>query len=133
MTDPTTTPPVPAKPARIDQWVWAVRLVKTRSAASDACKAGHIKLNGKPVKPSQQVKAGDQVRVWVHHREHHVEVVHPILKRVGAPVARTCYIDHTPPPPPREVFASLPQRDRGSGRPTKKQRRETDRLLGRRG
>ncbi|MCQ9342314.1 RNA-binding S4 domain-containing protein [Corynebacterium kozikiae] len=117
-------------PVRIDAWVWAVRLMKTRSAASDACKAGHVKLNGEPVKPSQQVVPGDRVRVWVDHREYVVEVVHTIRKRVGAVIARTCYVDHSPPPPPKEILLSMPRRDRGAGRPTKKERRELDKLQG---
>lgn len=120
------------KPVRIDAWVWAVRLVKTRSAAGEACKAGHVKLNGMAVKPSQQVVPGDRVRVWVDHREHEVEVVSTIRKRVGAPIARTCYVDHSPPPPPKEIIASIPRRDRGAGRPTKRERRDIDRLMGRR-
>ena len=104
--------------------------MKTRSAASDACKAGHVKLNGEPVKPSQQVVPGDRVRVWVDHREYVVEVVHTIRKRVGAAIARTCYVDHSPPPPPKEILLSMPRRDRGAGRPTKKERRELDKLQG---
>lgn len=118
------------KPVRIDAWVWAVRLYKTRSDAATACRAGHVKLNGHAVKPAQQVVPGDRVRVWVNHREYNVEVLRTIAKRVGAPIARTCYIDHTPPPPPMEVFASVPRRDRGAGRPTKKERREMDRFRG---
>ncbi|MBN9643630.1 RNA-binding S4 domain-containing protein [Corynebacterium mendelii] len=127
-----TTVPTTGQAVRIDAWVWAVRLIKTRSAAAEACKAGHVKLNGQAVKPSQQVVAGDRVRVWVNHREHHVEVTQTIRKRVGAAVARQCYIDHSPPPPPKEVLASVPVRDRGTGRPTKRERRELDRLRGRR-
>lgn len=118
-------------PVRIDAWVWAVRLMKTRSQAADGCKAGHIKLNGQSVKPSQQVVPGDRVRVWVDHRERDVEVVATIRKRVGAAIARTCYVDHSPPPPPKEILMSMPRRDRGAGRPTKKERREIDRLQGR--
>ena len=72
------------------------------------------------------------MRVWKDHRELILEVAATVSKRVGAPVARSCYIDHSPPPPPRELFAAPPVRDRGTGRPTKKERRETDRLLGRR-
>ncbi|MEJ6012626.1 RNA-binding S4 domain-containing protein [Corynebacterium sp. H127] len=117
--------------ARIDAWVWAVRLMKTRSAAAEACKAGHIKLNGTAVKPSQLVVPGDRVRVWVDHREHDVEVVQTIKKRVGAAIARTCYVDHSPPAPPKEIIASIPKRERGAGRPTKRERREIDRLMGR--
>lgn len=117
---------------RIDAWVWAVRLTKTRTQAADACKAGHVKLNGTSVKPSQTVVPGDRVRVWVDHRQYEVEVVETIRKRVGAAIARTCYIDHSPPPPPKELLASMPRRDRGAGRPTKRDRREIDRLQGRR-
>lgn len=87
---------------RVDSWVWAVRLIKTRSQAAEACKAGHVKVNGNAVKPSHTVVAGDRVSVWVNHRHHVVEVVDPIKKRVGAEIARTCYIDHSPPPPPVE-------------------------------
>lgn len=118
-------------PVRIDAWVWAVRLMKTRSQAADGCKAGHVKLNGQAVKPSQQVVPGDRVRVWVDHHERDVEVVATIRKRVGAAIARTCYVDHSPPPPPKEILMSMPRRDRGAGRPTKKERREIDRLQGR--
>lgn len=119
------------KPVRIDAWVWAVRLIKTRSLASEACKAGHIKLNGSAVKPSQSVVPGDRVRVWVDHREYDVEITELIRKRVGAAIARNCYVDHSPPPPPKEILMSMPRRDRGAGRPTKKERREIDRLQGR--
>lgn len=118
-------------PVRIDVWVWAVRLLKTRADATAAVRAGHVKLNGLAVKPSAQVVPGDRVRVWAHHQEKDVEVLATLRKRVGAPVARTLYKDHTPPPPPREVFAALPVRDRGAGRPTKKERRQLDALRGR--
>lgn len=116
---------------RIDAWVWAVRLYKTRTAAASAVKAGHVKLNGVAIKPSSPVVVGDRVRVWVDHRLYDVEVTRLISKRVGAPIARECYVDHSPPPPPKEILASQPRRDRGAGRPTKKERREIDRLRGR--
>lgn len=119
------------QPVRIDSWVWATRLVKTRTLAADACKAGHIKVNGKAVKPSYLVAPGDQVSLWINHRNIKVEVVSTIKKRVGAAVAQTCYVDHSPPPPPKEILLSMPKRDRGAGRPTKKERREIDRLRGR--
>lgn len=115
---------------RIDAWVWAVRLYKTRTAAAAAVKAGHVKLNGVAIKPSSPVVVGDRVRVWVDHRLYDVEVTRLICKRVGAPIARECYVDHSPPPPPKEILASQPRRDRGAGRPTKKERREIDRLRG---
>lgn len=119
-------------PVRVDAWLWAVRLLKTRSQAADACRGGHVKINGTAVKPAQQVVPGDEIRVWAHHRETIVEVTRTIAKRVGAPVARTCYVDKTPVPPPREMFAALPVRDRGAGRPTKRERRQLDKLRGRR-
>ncbi|WP_454942273.1 RNA-binding S4 domain-containing protein [Corynebacterium argentoratense] len=115
---------------RIDAWVWAVRLYKTRTAAAAAVKAGHVKLNGVAIKPSSPVVVGDRVRVWVDHRLYDVEVTRLISKRVGAPIARECYVDHSPPPPPKEILASQPRRDRGAGRPTKKERREIVRLRG---
>lgn len=120
-----------ADAVRIDSWIWAVRLYKTRSLAAQAIKAGHVKLNGASVKPSAQVVPGDMISAWIEHRERKVEVVTTFSKRVGAAIAATSYIDHSPPPPPKEVLMSLPRRDRGAGRPTKKERREIDRLLGR--
>ncbi|MEJ5920618.1 MULTISPECIES: RNA-binding S4 domain-containing protein [unclassified Corynebacterium] len=119
------------KPVRIDAWLWAVRLLKTRSQAAEACRGGHVKLNGNAVKPATIVAPGDEIRVWANHRETIVEVTRTIAKRVGAPIAKTCYIDKSPPPPPREILASIPMRDRGAGRPTKKERRQIDRLRGR--
>lgn len=119
------------KPVRLDTWVWAVRLLPTRTAATAAVRAGHVKLNGSQTKPASIVVPGDRVRVWANHRERIVEVVDTPLKRVGAAVAQTCYVDHSPPPPPKEILASMPQRDRGAGRPTKKDRRAMDKLRGR--
>lgn len=85
-------------------------------------------MNGTTAKPAQQVRAGDEVRVRAHGRELIVTVVRPIAKRVGPPVAVACYTDQSPPPPPPEVLASIPRRDPGTGRPTKRDRRETMRL-----
>ncbi|WP_329456977.1 RNA-binding S4 domain-containing protein [Streptomyces sp. NBC_01497] len=115
---------------RVDSWVWSVRLTKTRSQAATACKAGHIRVNGERVKPSQPVRAGDEVRVWHSAHERRVVITKLIKKRVGAPVATTCYIDNSPPPPPRELTAPAAVRPRGAGRPTKRDRRELDRLQG---
>ncbi|WP_301925131.1 RNA-binding S4 domain-containing protein [Corynebacterium glaucum] len=116
---------------RIDVWLWAVRIFKTRSQAAEAVRAGHVKLNEQAVKAATQVVPGDHVRVWKDHRYLEFEVTATVRKRVGAPIARQCYIDKSPPPPPMDIFATMPKRDRGAGRPTKKERRETDRLLGR--
>ena len=88
-------------------------------------------MNEEAVKAATQVVPGDHVRVWKDHRYLEFEVTATVRKRVGAPIARQGYIDVSPPPPPVDGFATLPKRDRGAGRPTKKERRETDRLLGR--
>ncbi|GAC67846.1 DUF3558 family protein [Gordonia soli] len=113
---------------RVDSWIWAIRLTKTRSAAGAACRGGHVRVNGTTAKPAQQVSVGDEVRVRLHGRERIVEVTRLITKRASAPVAAECFIDHSPPPPPREVLATQPRRDPGAGRPTKRERRELDRL-----
>ncbi|MDO8632301.1 MAG: RNA-binding S4 domain-containing protein [Phycisphaerales bacterium] len=113
---------------RIDRWLVAVRLIKTRKAAADACGGGKVRLNGGPVKPSTAVKVGDRVEARINKRERIVEVVRIIEKRVGAPVARECYEDHSPPPEPSHRQPPPMQREPGSGRPTKRDRRMLDRL-----
>ncbi|GAJ83701.1 putative RNA-binding protein [Nocardia brasiliensis NBRC 14402] len=120
-----------ATQARVDSWTWAVRLFKTRSAAAEACRGGHVRVNGTAAKPAQPVKPGDEVRIRSGGIERIVIVERIVTKRVGAPIAAQCLIDRSPPPPSRELLAAMPRRDRGSGRPTKRERRETDRLLGR--
>lgn len=115
---------------RVDAWIWAIRLTKTRSAAGAACRGGHVRVNGATAKPAQPVVPGDEVRVRLSGRERVVEVTKSISKRVSAPMAAECYIDRSPPPPPREVVASQPRRDRGAGRPTKRERRQLDQLRG---
>ncbi|OII65025.1 RNA-binding protein [Streptomyces sp. CC53] len=122
---PETSPTV-----RVDSWIWAVRLTKTRSQAATACRAGHVKVNGDRAKPAQHVKPGDEVRVFHAGRERIVEVRQPLAKRVGAPAAAEAYTDRTPAPPPREHVALAAVRDRGAGRPTKRERRELDQLRG---
>lgn len=116
---------------RIDAWIWSVRLTKTRSAAATACRAGHVRLNGERAKPAQPVKPGDEVRLRQEGYERVVVVKRLIRKRVGAPVAVECYEDNSPPPPPREAVAPAGVRDRGAGRPTKRDRREMEHLRGR--
>lgn len=121
---------------RIDQWLHAVRLVKTRSAAAQACRGGHVKVGGTSVKPSSPVRVGDRVEAYLNGRERVVDVTALIAKRVGAAVAVECYVDHSPPPPERDrdrVEPLFAVRDRGAGRPTKRDRRQIDRLRGRRG
>ena len=117
---------------RVDRWVWAVRLVRTRSSAAAACRAGHVQVNGDRAKPATTVRPGDEVRVRLDGRERVVDVVRIIEKRVGAAEAAPCLVDRTPPPPPREEMPGIPGfRSRGAGRPTKRDRRDLDRLRGR--
>ncbi|NUP35552.1 MAG: RNA-binding S4 domain-containing protein [Streptomyces sp.] len=122
--------PAGGESVRIDSWIWAVRLIKTRSLGATACKGGHVRVNGQNVKPSHIVRIGDEVRLRHEGRERVVIVTRLIRKRVGAPVAVACYVDNSPPPPPREAFAPAGIRDRGAGRPTKRDRRELERLRG---
>jgi ribosome-associated heat shock protein Hsp15 len=111
---------------RIDRWLSAVRLVKTRPLATRLCEGGHVIVNGSPAKPSTKVRAGDRVVARIADRERTVEVTRPIESRVGAPVAATCYVDHSPPiaPPTEPGFMVV----RGEGRPSKRLRRELERL-----
>lgn len=116
---------------RIDVWIWAVRLVKTRAAATDACRGGHVKLGGQPAKASQQVRIGDEVRVRIHGFDRIVIVKQLLKKRVGAPAAAEAIEDRSPPRPTAIEAAQVPHRPRGAGRPTSRERREIDRLRGR--
>jgi len=116
---------------RVDSWIWAVRLIKTRSAASAACRGGHVKVNAVRAKPAQVIRPGDEVRFRHDGRERVVVVTRFIAKRVSAAVAAECYIDNSPPPPPREETVAVAVRDRGAGRPTKRERRSIEKLLGR--
>ena len=123
MTEPTSV--------RVDVWLWAVRVYKTRSAATTAIRGGHVRVNGDPVKASYNVKVGDEVRARIQGFDRILKVTKLLVKRVGAPLAKEAYEDLTPPPPPREFVAPIVHRDRGAGRPTKRERREIDRLTGR--
>lgn len=111
----------------MDRWLWSVRLAKTRSDAAAACRGGHVKINDRPAKPATTVVAGDRVRARVGDTTRIVEVVRVIQKRVGAADAATCFLDRTP-PPPAEVAAPVARRERGAGRPTKRERRVLDRF-----
>jgi ribosome-associated heat shock protein Hsp15 len=111
---------------RIDRWLCAVRLVKTRPLASRLCEGGHVLVNGSSAKPSTKIRAGDRVEALIADRDRIVEVVQPIESRVGAAVAATCYVDHSPPvvPTPGPGMRLV----RGEGRPSKRLRREFERL-----
>ena len=112
---------------RVDAWLWAVRLFKTRSAATAACRGGRVKVNRATAKAATPLKVGDRVQAFVG-RERILEVVVLIDKRVGPAVAATCFADHSPPAPVVRRQPRMPVRERGAGRPTKRERREMDRV-----
>lgn len=118
---------------RVDRWLWAVRVFKTRTVATEACKAGHVAVNRGVTKAATTVKIGDVVTIRFGGRDRILEVTEVIEKRVGAPRAAECYLDHSPPPPPAELAAPGLVRDRSAGRPTKRDRRQIDRLRDRTG
>ena len=119
---------------RIDKWLWSVRIFRTRSLATDACRAGSVAVNSQPVKPSRDVRAGEVVlvRQGLIHRTLKVRAVPPA--RVGAKLVAAYCEDQTPPAEFAKARAQRVQqflaRARGSGRPTKRDRRLIDRLFG---
>lgn len=116
-------------PVRVDVWIWSARIFKTRSLAQTACKKGKVSVDGKRANPATTVKVGARIEVREAQRPRELVVTRLLQKRVGYPIARTAYEDFSPPPPPRQWF-TVPQRERGSGRPTKRERREITRLRG---
>lgn len=113
---------------RVDRWLHAARLFKTRGLAQDACRGGRVKVNGTSVKPSAMIKAGDEVVAEAPRGRVVWKVLALSEKRLSAPLARQMYEDHSPPPPAREE--AFPQRDRGAGRPNKHERRALRKLRG---
>ena len=118
---------------RVDKWLWAARMFKTRSAASTACTAGHVKIGGESAKASKTVKPGDHIDVLTPGGPRNLEVVALGDRRGPASVAQSLYVDHTPPPPPKEELPLEPHRERGAGRPTKKDLRDLRKLRGKLG
>lgn len=108
---------------RIDIWLKLVCLFKHRTDATEACRGGHVKLNGVRVKPASPVKEGDVVEFYAGDRFRRVIVQATPEGNVSKEVARTMYLDESPAPPKVEMVIS---RDRGMGRPTKKERREIE-------
>lgn len=117
---------------RIDKYLWAIRIFKTRSLATEACKAGKVKLNGQNVKPSYEVKVGEVYQIQKGIERKVIMVVGLLDKRVDAKTAVLNYEDQTPVEETyafKSVFhAPVLKRDRGTGRPTKKDRREIEEL-----
>lgn len=117
---------------RVDKWLWSVRIFKSRTIATDTIKSGKVKVNNVLVKASQLVQTGDRVYVQKNGFQFLFEVINPIEKRVGAAIAQACYIDHTPAEELnkyKDWFVGKTGgefREKGSGRPTKKERREID-------
>ena len=128
---PATTGSAAPTSTRVDRWIWAVRLTRTRALAAAACRAGHVRVNGEHAKPATSIKVGDEVRVRGEGPERIVVVARVLTKRVGAVVAAEALVDHTPAAPPPEQAPGVLQRDRGAGRPTKRERRLIDHLRGR--
>jgi ribosome-associated heat shock protein Hsp15 len=115
---------------RIDKWLWAVRVFKTRSLATDACRSGRVKINGYPNKPSHDVKIGETIVVQKDELTRTYKVLGILQQRVGAPIAKEFVEDLTPAAElnkKREPnFVAPMYRPKGAGRPTKKDRRALD-------
>ncbi len=116
---------------RVDKWLWAVRLYPTRTSAGDACSGGKVRVNGASAKPSTAVRVGDRITAFAGGRDRILEIAVVIDKRVGAAIAANCVVDHSPPPPPPDDLAPPFVRARGTGRPTKRDRRQLDRFRAR--
>jgi len=123
-----------APATRIDKFLWAVRLYKTRTQASEACSKGHIKMNGMPVKPSHLIKTNDEFQVRREQIFYTFLAKAIIENRVGAKLVENYLIDNTPQEEKEKLelakISSALKRERGTGRPTKKERRDIDKLFG---
>ena len=114
---------------RVDRWLCAARVYKSRTQASDACAGGRVKVNDESVKANFLLRPGDRVRAQTQGGLRVLEVLALADKRLSPERARELFADHSPPPEPRP--ARPPQRDPGAGRPTKRERRDLDRFRGR--
>jgi ribosome-associated heat shock protein Hsp15 len=113
---------------RVDRWLCAARVYRSRSLANRACAGGKVRINERPAKAHHALKVGDEVRVSDERGVRILGVAGLAEKRLAAPLARELYEDRSPPPPPREERAGA--RERGAGRPTKRDRRLLSRLRG---
>lgn len=115
---------------RIDQWLWAVRLYKTRTEAADACRGGKVKIGGKAQKPAHEVRIGETLTAHTGELTRTVKVVGLVAKRVGAPLVPQFMEDLTPPEelarPREQRLKPVAFRPKGAGRPTKKDRRQME-------
>ncbi len=133
--DPPATAPAGNLPpenasVRLDKWLWAVRVFKTRSVAAAACRQGHVTLAGQAAKPSREVRTNDVIVVLKDNLTRTFKVLQLLNHRVGAPKAREFVEDQTPAAEfekARAAFRPAGFRPKGAGRPTKKERRILDR------
>ena len=114
-------------PVRIDKYLWCIRVFKSRSIATDACDGGKVKIDGSSVKPSRHVKIGEVITVQQGYVKRSFKVIDLLEKRVGAPLVKNYAADITPQEEldklQTERFISYESKFKGSGRPTKKDRR----------
>lgn len=120
---------------RLDKWLWSVRIFKSRTLATDACKIGKVKINNNNAKPSYMLQRGEIIHVKKNGFNYTYKVIDLIDKRVGAKIAEPCYENLTP---EEELLKyqdwflnhskSFEQRDKGEGRPTKRDRRDIDKF-----
>ena len=130
MTDPTS----PESAVRLDRWLWAARFYKSRSLAAQACDGGKVEVNGQTAKPHKLVHVNDALSFTHPSGRKEVTILALSERRGPTSEAQLLYEDHSPPPPPREerpFFTLPPFRPVGIGRPTKRERREIERLRGR--
>jgi len=117
---------------RIDKWLWSVRIFKTRSQATEACRKGKVKIDDQEVKPSREVKTGDIIKVDLKAFEKTVKVIDLLDKRVSAKLVQNYMEDLTPKEeydkPQKIRETNYEYRERGAGRPTKKERRMIEKL-----
>jgi len=117
---------------RVDRWLWSVRIFKSRSMATDACKTRRVKIDDKPLKPSFLLKGDETLQVHKEGFNLIIKVKELINKRVSATLAEPCYINMTPEEELNKykdwfIGKGAPERrERGTGRPTKRERRELD-------
>ena len=122
----------PLDSLRVDKWLWAARVFKTRSLAGAACDGGKVDINDEVAKPARRVRIGDLIAVTLPRgRRRILKVAGVDDQRGSAAVAKALFEDLTPPEPPRPLQARPPRREPGAGRPTKRERRDIERLRGR--
>jgi len=122
------------EPVRIDKFLWSVRIYKTRAIAAEECGKHRVLINGAEVKPSRQVKAGDKLTVKKLPVTHTYEIIKLIDKRQSASLVENFIVDTTSQAELDKIemnrLTAFVQRDRGAGRPTKKERRVIEKVVG---